>query len=275
MDPDVPLIVSEVNGHLAHSAPKGSSPTPTARRWRRAGAQAAPRRVEAGAPDRLDLSGRVGQRAGRRRRGSTSRSARSSIAAQYPRRRGDHLPGAREVQAPDRLQRAAVRRIADRRRRVRGTRSASSATRAARSSTSRPRGLRTCVRVPVFTGHSLSINAEFERPLSVERAYEILAQAPGVAVSEIPTPLEAAGKDPSFVGRIRRDEGVSRRTRPGVVRQQRQPEEGRRAGRNPDRRTPVLTVGARHFRQACVCYGSERDSKCLALVTRRASRSGQ
>jgi aspartate-semialdehyde dehydrogenase len=66
----------------------------------------------------------------------------------------------------------------------------------------------TCVRVPVFTGHSLSLNAEFERPLSVARAYEILAEAPGVAVSEIPNPLEAAGKDPSFVGRIRRDHGV-------------------------------------------------------------------
>jgi aspartate-semialdehyde dehydrogenase len=66
----------------------------------------------------------------------------------------------------------------------------------------------TCVRVPVYAGHSLSINAEFQRPLSVERAYELLAAAPGVAVSEIPTPLEAAGKDPSYVGRIRRDEGV-------------------------------------------------------------------
>ncbi|BDO40857.1 aspartate-semialdehyde dehydrogenase [Cellulomonas sp. NTE-D12] len=66
----------------------------------------------------------------------------------------------------------------------------------------------TCVRVPVFTGHSLSVNAEFERPLSVERAYEILADAPGVQVEDIPTPLLAAGKDPSYVGRIRTDEGA-------------------------------------------------------------------
>ncbi len=66
----------------------------------------------------------------------------------------------------------------------------------------------TCVRVPVFTGHSLSINAEFERPISVERATELLADAPGVALSDIPSPLEAAGKDPCFVGRIRADEGV-------------------------------------------------------------------
>lgn len=66
----------------------------------------------------------------------------------------------------------------------------------------------TCVRVPVFTGHSLSINAEFANPISVERAYELLRQAPGVVVSEIPTPLEAAGQDPCYVGRIRRDPGA-------------------------------------------------------------------
>jgi aspartate-semialdehyde dehydrogenase len=66
----------------------------------------------------------------------------------------------------------------------------------------------TCVRVPVFSGHSLSINAEFSRPLSVERATELLARAPGVALSDVPTPLEAAGKDPSYVGRIRVDPGV-------------------------------------------------------------------
>ncbi len=63
----------------------------------------------------------------------------------------------------------------------------------------------TCVRVPVYTGHSLSINAEFARPISVERALELLSAAPGVVVSDIPTPLEAAGADPSYVGRIRQD----------------------------------------------------------------------
>jgi len=66
----------------------------------------------------------------------------------------------------------------------------------------------TCVRVPVFTGHSLSINAEFARPLSVSRATELLAKAPGVELAEAPTPLKAAGKDPSFVGRLRVDPGV-------------------------------------------------------------------
>jgi aspartate-semialdehyde dehydrogenase len=66
----------------------------------------------------------------------------------------------------------------------------------------------TCVRVPVFTGHSLSINAEFSRPLTVQRAHELLADAPGVALSDVPTPLQAAGQDPSFVGRLRQDPGV-------------------------------------------------------------------
>ncbi|MFD9436856.1 aspartate-semialdehyde dehydrogenase [Streptomyces sp. NPDC060002] len=66
----------------------------------------------------------------------------------------------------------------------------------------------TCVRVPVFSGHSLQVNARFARPISAERATELLGGAPGVALSDIPTPLQAAGKDPSFVGRIREDETV-------------------------------------------------------------------
>jgi aspartate-semialdehyde dehydrogenase len=66
----------------------------------------------------------------------------------------------------------------------------------------------TCVRVPVYTGHSLSINAEFVRPLTVERARELLADAPGVTLVDVPTPLAAAGVDESLVGRIRQDPGV-------------------------------------------------------------------
>ena len=67
----------------------------------------------------------------------------------------------------------------------------------------------TCVRVPVFTGHSLSINVEFAKPISVARAQELLQSAPGVELTDIPTPLQAAGQDASFVGRIRQDEGVA------------------------------------------------------------------
>ena len=65
-----------------------------------------------------------------------------------------------------------------------------------------------CVRVPVFTGHSLAINAEFERPMPVALARELLASAPGVELSDVPTPLQAAGQDPSYVGRLRQDPGV-------------------------------------------------------------------
>jgi aspartate-semialdehyde dehydrogenase len=65
-----------------------------------------------------------------------------------------------------------------------------------------------CVRVPVFTGHSLSINAEFENEISPEEAKELLANAPGVQLEDVPTPLQAAGADPTFVGRLRQDETV-------------------------------------------------------------------
>ncbi len=66
----------------------------------------------------------------------------------------------------------------------------------------------TCVRVPVYTGHSLSIHAEFARPITVARAKELLGAAPGVELLDVPTPLEAAGKDPCYVGRIRKDPTV-------------------------------------------------------------------
>lgn len=67
----------------------------------------------------------------------------------------------------------------------------------------------TCVRVPVFTGHSLSINAEFANPITPERAIEVLTDAPGVQLADIPTPLLAAGNDPSYVGRIRQDQSAA------------------------------------------------------------------
>jgi aspartate-semialdehyde dehydrogenase len=69
----------------------------------------------------------------------------------------------------------------------------------------------TCVRVPVTTGHAEAVHVEFEHPMSPEEAREILGAAPGVAVvdeparSRYPMPLDAAGRDPVYVGRIRRD----------------------------------------------------------------------
>ncbi len=67
----------------------------------------------------------------------------------------------------------------------------------------------TCVRVPVFTGHALSLNLEFERPLEPAQALELLANAPGVVVTEVPNPLDATGEDPVFVGRVRKDRTVA------------------------------------------------------------------
>jgi aspartate-semialdehyde dehydrogenase len=67
----------------------------------------------------------------------------------------------------------------------------------------------TCVRVPVYSGHSLSINAEFERPITPESALELLGRAEGVVVTNVPNPLEASGRDPVYVGRVRRDPTVA------------------------------------------------------------------
>ncbi|AKE40392.1 Aspartate-semialdehyde dehydrogenase [Corynebacterium kutscheri] len=66
----------------------------------------------------------------------------------------------------------------------------------------------TCVRVPVFTGHTMVVHAEFNQPISVAQAQSVLEQAPGVQLVEVPTPLAAAGKDDSLVGRIRQDQTI-------------------------------------------------------------------
>ena len=94
----------------------------------------------------------------------------------------------------------------------------------------------TCVRVPVFTGHSLSINAAFARPLSVERGLRrCWPTPPGVVLTDVPTPLEAAGADPSYRRSHPSGSDGARRPRPGAVREQRQPPQGRRAQRRADR----------------------------------------
>ena len=63
----------------------------------------------------------------------------------------------------------------------------------------------TCVRIPVFSGHGVSVSAEFARPISPERARELLRAAPGVTYDDVPSPLKAAGRDGTFVGRVRAD----------------------------------------------------------------------
>ena len=93
----------------------------------------------------------------------------------------------------------------------------------------------TCVRVPVFTGHSLAVHAEFADDLSPEQATELLANAPGVRLMDVPTPLDAAGRDPSLVGRIRVDQAAPARQGPGHVHLERQPAQGCRTECGADR----------------------------------------
>ncbi|WP_420866828.1 aspartate-semialdehyde dehydrogenase [Acidipropionibacterium jensenii] len=66
----------------------------------------------------------------------------------------------------------------------------------------------TCVRIPVFTGHGLVVHAEFAHPITPQDATRLLSGAPGVALAEVPTPRDAAGTDPSLVGRIRVDQSA-------------------------------------------------------------------
>jgi aspartate-semialdehyde dehydrogenase len=66
----------------------------------------------------------------------------------------------------------------------------------------------TCVRVPVFSGHSLAIHAEFSGDITPDEALDVLKNAPGVVVTDVPNPLEATGRDEVFVGRVRADQAA-------------------------------------------------------------------
>ena len=94
----------------------------------------------------------------------------------------------------------------------------------------------TCVRVPVFTGHSLAVHAEFAEDLSPEQAIDCWRSAPGVALLDVPTPLDAAGQDPSFVGRIRADQSAPAGKGLVLFVVERQPAQGGGAQRGADRR---------------------------------------
>ncbi len=209
-----------------------------------AGAQAVARRSRSRSADRRHLPGRQRWWSGRCRRARQAgpRGCRPGPRAD-PRRRRGRLPGARPS-SPSRSRSTCCRTPASTSTTVRWrpTRSRSCATRAARSWRSRicASAVPACAcRCSPVT--RCRINAEFERPISVARAIEILGAAPGVVLSDIPTPLEAAGQDP--VLRRSHPPGHLDRRRPRArpVRQQRQPPQGRGAQRHPDRRTvPVI-----------------------------------
>jgi aspartate-semialdehyde dehydrogenase len=211
MDPDVPLIVSEVNGHLIRHTPKGIIANPNCTTMA-AMPVLKPLHDEAGLTRLVVSSYQAVSGGGLAGVDELDKQARQVVdrAAELT-----HDGDAVEFPTPQKFAKPIAFNVLP---------FAGKLIEDGENETDEERKLRnesrkildipnlavsgTCVRVPVFTGHSLSINAEFERPISVERAYELLAAAPGVVVSEIPTPLEAAGKDPAYVGRIRRDHGA-------------------------------------------------------------------
>lgn len=211
MDPDVPLIVSEVNGHLIREAPKGIIANPNCTTMA-AMPVLKPLHDEAGLTRLIASTYQAVSGGGLAGVDELDKQARQVVdrAAELT-----HDGEAVEFPAPQKFVKPIAFNVLP---------FAGSLIDDGEFETDEERKLRnesrkildipnlavsgTCVRVPVFTGHSLSINAEFERPISVARAYELLADAPGVVVTDVPTPLDAAGKDPSYVGRIRQDHGV-------------------------------------------------------------------
>ncbi len=211
MDPDVPLVVSEVNGHLVHDLPKGiiANPNCTTMAFmpvvKPLHDEAGLTRLVVSSYQAVSGSGLAGvDELDKQVREVADQSATLTHAGhtvQFPAPEKYVRPiafnvvaiagslvddGSGETDEEQKLRRESRKILDIPDLRVSGT----------------------CVRVPVFTGHSLSINAEFARPLSVERAGELLAEAPGVVTTDVPNPVEASGQDPSFVGRVRRDEGV-------------------------------------------------------------------
>lgn len=211
MDPDVPLVVSEVNGHLAKSAPKGIIANPNCTTMA-AMPVLKPLHDEAGLVKMIASTYQAVSGAGLV--GVDELDAQ--IRAMY-----DGAPqltfdgGAVTSPEPKKFARTIAFNVLP---------FAGSLVDDGEGETDEEKKLRnetrkileipnllvsgTCVRVPVYTGHSLSINAEFERQITAARANELLASSPGVVLVDIPTPLLAAGKDPSYVGRVRQDSTV-------------------------------------------------------------------
>ncbi|GAA4198080.1 aspartate-semialdehyde dehydrogenase [Microbacterium oryzae] len=213
MDPEVPLVVSEVNPHAIDDAPKGIIANPNCTTMaampvlKPLDAEAGLERLIVSTYQAVSGSGLagaqelLGQVEGVLAQGDTLRLVRDGSAVNFPEPDTyvapiafDVLPfagnlvddGLNETDEEKKLRNESRKILELPDLRVAGT----------------------CVRVPVFTGHSLSINVEFARELSPERAREVLADAPGVVLEDVPTPLHAAGKDPSFVGRIRADQSA-------------------------------------------------------------------
>jgi aspartate-semialdehyde dehydrogenase len=211
MDPDVPLVVSEVNGHLVHSAPKGIIANPNCTTMAAMPVlkplhdAAVLRRLIVSTYQAVSGTGPAGVDALDKQARQTADRARELVhdgkAVEFPDSECyvgpiafNVLPLAGSLLDDGSGETNEERKLRDETRKILEI-----------------PGLPvsgTCVRVPVFTGHSLSINAEFARPLSVDEATEVLRAAPGVHLAAVPTPLAATGEDVSYVGRLRVDEGV-------------------------------------------------------------------
>jgi aspartate-semialdehyde dehydrogenase len=211
MDPDVPLVVSEVNGHLARSAPKGIVANPNCTTMAAMPVlkplhdEAVLVRLVASTYQAVSGAGLAGvDELDSQMRAMVDGAAGlafdgAAVAAPEPRTFArpiafNVLPFAGSLVEDGEGETDEEKKLRNETRKILGIPDLAVSG--------------TCVRVPVFTGHSLSLNAEFARPISPERAAEVLAAAPGVELVDIPTPLLAAGRDPSYVGRIRRDQSV-------------------------------------------------------------------
>ena len=211
MDPEVPLVVSEVNGHLVHEAPKRIIANPNCTTMA-AMPVLKPLHDEAGLVRMVASTYQAVSGAGL----AGVEELDSQIATVHAGAAGLAFDGdAVAMPAPAKFARPIAFNVLP---------FAGSLVEDGDGETDEEKKLRnesrkilgipgllvsgTCVRVPVFTGHSLALNLEFSRAISAARATEILASAPGVELSEIPTPLQAAGRDPAYVGRIRNDQSV-------------------------------------------------------------------
>ena len=212
MDPEVPLIVSEVNGGEIHNAKKGIIANPNCTTMA-AMPVLKPLHDEAGlvrlvastyqavsgaglvGVDELDTQVRAGCESAIRDLAYDGEAVKLPAAKKFAKNIAFNvLPYAGSYASDGSLETDEEQKLRNESRKILGIPDL--------------RVSGTCVRVPVFSGHSLSINAEFSRPITPERAKELLAKAPGVQLMDVPTPLEAAGKDPSYVGRIRQDTSV-------------------------------------------------------------------
>jgi aspartate-semialdehyde dehydrogenase len=211
MDPDVPLVVSEVNSHLLESLPKGIVANPNCTTMA-AMPVLAPLHAEAGLVRLVTSTYQAVSGAGLSGVTELEEQARKVVDGAA----GLTFDGAAvDFPAPNKFARPIAFNVLPLAGKVVDDGSfETDEEQKLRNESRKILGIPellvsgTCVRVPVYTGHSLSLNVEFARPLSVARATELLASAPGVALADVPTPLMAAGTDPTLVGRIRQDPGV-------------------------------------------------------------------